>query len=241
MKLRSYQGACVVLAATMLAACDFGGNVGLENGNLTADVHYNLRTDGLVQETLDGLDALATKAKGELIKATGTSDLGLVTSQVIDKLPPDADVVFVIDTTASMLWAVESVKLAVSVSMKAQPNRNYGLVVFRDRGDSYVEKGLAPLSANLMACLSGLDSMSAWEGGDFPESVAVGIDAGLNQPWRTDKEKHMILIGDAPDHEYADSPITMDSIAQKATELGVIIHAIGVPCGDTCKTEIGAM
>jgi Mg-chelatase subunit ChlD len=163
-----------------------------------------------------------------------------VTEDLLAKLPADADVVFVIDTTGSMLWAIEGAKSAVSNAMKAAPERQYGVVIFRDRGDSYVKQTLAPLSLDIASALKGIDEMSAGEGGDYPESVAVGLDAGLNQPWRTDKEKHIILIGDAPDHEYPDDVVSMDSIAQKATELGVVIHAIGVPCGDTCKEEIGA-
>ena len=240
MKFISRHGACVFGASLMLAACNFGGSVGVENGNVTTEVHYSLNADGFVEETLDAMNDFADKCKGELIQATGSSGVGVVTVDLLGKLPADADVVFVIDTTGSMLWAIESVKLAVAEAMKAAPERQYGLVVFRDRGDSYVKQTLAPLSLNLDAALAGIDDMSAWEGGDYPESVAVGLDAGLNQSWRMDKEKHIILIGDAPDHAYPDEPISMDSIAEDAIERGVVIHSIGVPCGDTCKEEIGA-
>lgn len=239
MKLFSRQGAFVVGASFLLAACDFGGSLGIKDGQVTAEAHYNLRADGFIQETLDSMNDFADKCKGELIQATGTSDVGLLTLGVLEKLPPDADVVFVIDTTGSMLWAIESIKLACSDAMKASPDRQYGVVVFRDRGDSYVKQTLAPLSIDVNAAVKGVADASAWEGGDYPESVAVGLDAGLNQPWRPDKEKHIILIGDAPDHEYGDDPVSMDSLAVKATELGVVIHAIGLPCGDTCKEEIG--
>lgn len=240
MKLFSRHGACVIGASLMLAACNLGGSVGVDNGKVTTEVHYSLNADGFVQETLDAMSDFADKCKGELIQATGSSSVGVVTADLLAKLPADADVVFVIDTTGSMLWAIESVGLAVTEAMKAAPDRHYGVVVFRDRGDDYVVKPLAPLSMDINAALNGLDDMSAWGGGDYPESVAMGLDAGLNQPWRMDKEKHIILIGDAPDHAYPDDPVSMDSIAEDAVELGVVIHSIGVPCGDTCKEEIGA-
>lgn len=239
MKLFSRHGAIVAFASLLLAACNLGGSVGIDNNGVKAEAHYNLDVDGFVTETLDAMNDFAAKCKGELIKAT-VSGVGTATADVLAKLPADADIVFVIDTTGSMLWANESIKLAVSDAMKATPERQYGVVVFRDRGDDYVKQTLAPLSFDVNAALTGVDNADAWGGGDYPESVAVGLDEGLNQPWRAEKEKHIILIGDAPDHEYPDDVVSMDSIAQKATELGVVIHAIGVPCGDTCKGEIGA-
>lgn len=239
MKLFSRPGTCVALAALTLAACNFGGSVGVENGKVTGEVHYNLNLDGFVQEMVDSWNDFAAKCKGEVIQAA-VGGTGTATADVLAKLPADADVMFVIDTTGSMLWVADSVKLAVADAMKATPMRQYGVVVFRDRGDDYVQKTLAPLSLDVNAALGGLDKASSFGGGDYPESVAMGLDEGLNQPWRPDKQKHIILIGDAPDHEYADATITMDTVAQKATGLGVTIHAIGVPCGDTCKEEIGA-
>jgi hypothetical protein len=241
MKLFSRHSAFIFGASFLLAACDFGGNIGLENGKFTAEAHYNLRADGFVQETLDAMNDFATKCKGEVIQATASVDAGMAAKGVLEKLPADADVVFVIDTTGSMGWTIERVKTEVADAMKATPDRQYGVVIYRDRGDSYVSQTLAPLSIDVNAAIQSVGEAVAGEGGDYPESVAVGLDAGLNQPWRTDKEKHIILIGDAPDHEYPDGAVSMDSIAEKATAMGVIIHTIGVPCGDTCKGEIGAL
>jgi hypothetical protein len=239
MKRLQRLSAFVMFGMATITGCGLGGSLALDNDGLTGEFHYTLRDDGLVQETVDSLDELATKVKGELLTST-FGDVGIVTAGVLASLPPDADVVFVVDNTGSMLWAIESIQIAVAEAMEAAPDRHYGVVSYRDLGDSYIHKVQAPLSANLSLSLAGVDAMEAWEGGDFPEFVASGLDAGLNQPWREGKERHIILVGDAPDKGYTDIAVTMDSVAAKAEALGVVIHAIGVPCGDKCEEEIGA-
>ncbi|WP_437877423.1 vWA domain-containing protein [Sorangium sp. So ce513] len=231
--------ACLLLGATLVSGCSLGGSVGYKDGEVEAEYHYDLRADELVQETVDSLNDMVAKVKGEVV-AAAFGDIVGVTVGVMEALPADCDVVIVVDNTFSMVWAIAGVQLAVSQAMKSAPDRHYGVVTYRDRGDDYISKTQAPLSADLDAALDGVAAMTAWQGGDFPEFVAAGLDEALKQPWRMDKERHIILIGDAPDHAYTDDPITMAAVLDRANELGVVIHGVGLPCGDVCKEEIGA-
>lgn len=226
-----------IASLAVLAGCNLSGNLGLNgDGKVTASLDFELRADGLVQEAIDSFDSIGDAAT----TVASIDTVGTTTVQILDTLPTDCDVVFAIDTTGSMSWAIEQVQKDVVAAMKKEPNRRYAVVVYRDRDDSYVRKTLSPLDGGLDAAIAAIDSMEANEGGDYPESVAAGLDESLNQSWNPAKEKHIILIGDAPDHEYADEATPMAAIKERSKTLGVTIHAIGVPCNDVCKTEIGA-
>lgn len=227
----------IIASLAVLAGCNLSGNLGVDgNGNVTATLDFELRADGLVQEAVDSFDSIVDSAT-----SVATIDtVGATTVGILDTLPTDCDVVFAIDTTGSMSWAITQVQEDVVATMKKAPNRRYAVVVYRDRADSYIRQTLSPLDGGLDAAIAAINSMKADEGGDFPESVAAGLDESLNQSWDPAKEKHIILIGDAPDHEYPDEATPMSAIKERSKMLGVTIHAVGVPCNDVCKTEIGA-
>jgi len=235
----AFLSALALTGFAALSGCNLVGNVGLDKDGLNASLEFTLRADGFVQETLDSMSTIAEASATPVATATYT-DVGPVTVGVLDALPPDSDVVFAVDNTGSMGWAIEQVKTDVVEAMKKNPNRRYGVVVYRDRGDSFVKKTLSPLPDGLDAAVAAIESMEANEGNDFPESVAVGINEALDQPWDMAKERHIILIGDAPDHEYPDEATPMDQVLARSQTMGVTIHAVGVPCNDVCKTEIGA-
>lgn len=218
--------------------------IGLD-GKLTADengvdvkVKFHVREDGLVQETADsfGKISASTSATAYL---SGQVDLDARLSDSLGALPGDADVVFVVDTTGSMGSAIEEVSLAIEASMKTAPDRHYGVVVYRDKGDTYVSKTLGPLGPDTGAAIDAALAMEAGEGGDFPEHVAAGLDTALREsPWRADKARHIILIGDAPDHGYKDDPIQLDDVLANAVSMNVHIESIAITCSIVCKEEI---
>jgi hypothetical protein len=137
-----------------------------------------------------------------------------------------------------MLWAIEAVSEAVEDAMLVAPDRNYGVVVYRDVGDSYVSNTLGQLGPDTQAAMAAARAMKADEGGDFPEHVAAGLDTTLRESsWREGKERHIILIGDAPDHGHPEAP-RLDSVLELSNELDVRIHTVAIACGVLCKEEI---
>jgi hypothetical protein len=121
----------------------------------------------------------------------------------VPELTGAVDVVFVIDTTASMGEGLEAAKAQVReivAQVNCQhPNVRVGAVAYRDKGDAYVVKEI-PLSSDLDATASAIAELRAAGGGDIPEAVSSGLNHAVNQmPWSTDQKttKLIYLIGDA--------------------------------------------
>src|SRR5947207_7980699 len=89
---------------------------------------------------------------------------------------PRMEVVFVLDTTGSMSGMIAGAKQkiwAIANKLKSAdptPEISFGLVGYRDRGDTYVTK-VYGLSDNLDEVYTHLYAFAAEGGGDTPESV----------------------------------------------------------------------
>jgi hypothetical protein len=236
MRMKLERMACIGLGSLLLSGCMLKGGLSLTNLKLVNNFSFD--SSGLVDKTVVHLDRMKAIFDSIVVVKASFENAGTITADIVRKLPKDCDVVFVVDNTGSMGWSISKVQNSVVDAMREAPDRHYGVVTYRDIGSSYESRVAAPLAGNLEASIAAINAMEADEGGDFPEFVAAGLDAGLEQPWRADKAKHIILIGDAPDKGHK-NPITMDTVAKKAKERKVQIHAVGLPCGDTCKKELG--
>jgi len=223
------------LGAILLTGCTLKGALSLTPSSLVSGISFD--SSGLVDTTAVHLDRMKAMFDAIMVVKASFENVGTITADILHDLPKDCDVVFVVDNTGSMEWAISKVQKSVVEAMREAPDRHYGVVTYRDIGASYESRVGAPLSADMEAAIAAINAMKADEGGDFPEFVAAGLDTGLEQPWRADKAKHIILIGDAPDKGHK-NPITMDTVAKKAKERRVQIHAVGLPCGDVCKKEL---
>lgn len=152
---------------------------------------------------------------------------------------PRVEVVFCLDTTASMghllqgakqkIWAISNRIL----TGRPTPDLRVGIVAYRDRGaaEEYVTR-VFDLSSDLDAVGGQLRSLSVGGGGDLPESVNQALDEGLNKlQWSrgSDALRILFLVGDAEPHmDYPDDvkyPVT----CRRAVERGVIVNTI--QCG----------
>lgn len=147
----------------------------------------------------------------------------------------DLDVVFVLDTTGSMTGEIREVQervreLAASLA-RARPEQHirYGIVAYRDRGDTYVTLHY-DLTDDVSAAEEFLATLEAGGGGDAPESVLAAVAVALRQlSWsRSDEvERQIYLIGDAPPHlDYPDEPTPEELIAE-ARAARVVVNTIG--------------
>lgn len=147
----------------------------------------------------------------------------------------DLDVVFVIDTTGSMVGEIREVQervrqLANSLA-EARPGETlrFGVVAYRDHCDTYVtqHQDLTESVATADAFLSGL---KAEGGGDGPESVIAGIDTALHEmTWNLADgvDRRIFLIGDAPPHlDYPEDP-QPETLITRARSMGIVINTIG--------------
>ena len=140
------------------------------------------------------------------------------------------DVVLVIDTTESMQFVIQEVKVRltslVAAIQRMVPTSRVGIVVYRDQGDEYVVKW-TDLSFRTAKLRDFLSHISAAGGGDWEEAVLDGLDAAVNEmTWRKKSKRIIILVGGSPPHpEDADA---IDSVIADFRELGGSLNTIDV-------------
>lgn len=115
------------------------------------------------------------------------------------------DVVFVVDATGSMGWAIDEVKTRIADVVDwvrdLVPIARFGIVAYRDAGDPEFEVSAQPLTYSVVKLTRFLSGLSAAGGGDLGEGVLAGLRTGvLEAGWRPAGKRLMILVGDAPPH-----------------------------------------
>ena len=131
--------------------------------------------------------------------------------EVLEGENDDLDVVFAIDATGSMKNDIETLKKdlipALMEKYKTAQSVKFGLLFYRDYGDSFNYKGLPVrfygFTDDLKAFNKNLNALKiiGKEGGDIPEAVYEAIYASTEYyNWRLGVNKRIILIGDAEPH-----------------------------------------
>ena len=121
------------------------------------------------------------------------------------------DVVFAIDATGSMKNDIETLKTdlmpALLKEFSKETSVRFGLLFYRDYGDSFNYKGLPVrffgFTDNLETFDKNLKSIRivGTEGGDIPEAVYEAIYSSTEfYNWRSEANRQIILIGDAEPH-----------------------------------------
>jgi hypothetical protein len=116
------------------------------------------------------------------------------------------DVVFILDATSSMGWALDQIKERINDIVRAVrtlvPTARFGFVAYRDQGDPEFVVRVRPLTFSTANLSDFLDPLEADGGGDVEEDIGAGVDAGIEQSgWRVGARKIMIIVGDAPPRE----------------------------------------
>jgi len=154
------------------------------------------------------------------------------------------DVAFVIDATASMSDEIENVqenmlelvdKLQGEMAgreadgaLGVPPTLRIGVVFFRDRGDGLHDHlEVIPMTTNLEAVRESIRSVGARGGGDYPEDVQAGLQAGIDLEWRTgsDVMRTVYLVGDARSKKYDDAS-SLSVLAEEAKQAHIVINTI---------------
>ena len=156
---------------------------------------------------------------------------------------PRMEVVFVLDTTGSMSGMIAGAKQkiwAIANKLKSAdptPEIRFGLVGYRDRGDTYVTKVFG-LSGNLDEVYTHLYAYAAEGGGDTPESVNEALHKAVRDlQWSTDPEvlRVIFLVGDAPPHMDYQDDVKYSKSCKLANERGILINTL--QCGRLEGTE----
>ena len=167
-------------------------------------------------------------------------DINKILEDITDK--DNLDVVFAIDATGSMKndLAVLKKDLMPSLldSFKDAPNARFGLLFYRDYGDSFSFRELPvkmfDFTTNLNTFTKNLNSIKiiGKEGGDIPEAVYEAIYASSEfYKWRPGVSKLIILIGDAEPHPTprGTKKYSKDYVMLVASQRGIQLKTILLP------------
>lgn len=143
------------------------------------------------------------------------------------------DVVFVLDTTASMGDEIERIKqtideIRLQISQaEPRPDVRFGMVLYRDQGDEDPIQ-VVPLTADAPRFWAALSRVEAGGGGDTPEDVQSALEALVTRlAWRSEGVRLAFLIGDAPPHFDYGQTYTYQSASAEAARRGIKIATIG--------------
>jgi hypothetical protein len=114
------------------------------------------------------------------------------------------DVMFVIDATGSMDWAIDEVRTRIVDIVDSVrsliPVARFGVVAYRDVDDPEFLTRSQPLTFSLVKLSRFLDALEARGGGSWQEAVTQGMEVAANANWRPGAKRVVIIIGDAPPH-----------------------------------------
>ncbi len=143
------------------------------------------------------------------------------------------DIVFVMDTTGSMGEEIRKLKNTIDLihlnvsSFSSKPDVRFGMVLYKDKNDSYVTK-VIPLTSDLDSFKQDLDRVEASGGGDGPEDLQSALKDTLQSiHWRENGIKLGFIITDATAHLDYGQSYTYVKACRNAREQGIKLFSIG--------------
>lgn len=147
--------------------------------------------------------------------------------------PIPLDIVFILDTTGSMGEEIKRLKQTIELinlnlsSVTPAPAIRFGMVLYKDRSDSYDTK-VIPFTSDLKTFQTELYKVTAGGGGDTPEDLEAALDKALNTlSWNDSGIRLGFIITDAPPKYYDNQPFTYSRAAMAAKEKGIKLFSVG--------------
>jgi hypothetical protein len=205
---------------------------------LTQEELPGLPDDNYMKDASDAYGEIADVTGGRLHRSTGPADIVPIITGILlpergdgtDYPEGGIDVVFCIDTTASMKNDIEALKkeLAAALETLRYSDFRVGIVLYKDYFDDYVTK-ILPFTGDMKVFQRNIDSIRVSGGRDIPEAVHEAIyEAASSFPWAAG-QRRIILMGDAPPHPRPRGKITKEMAYGAATERGITVDTIILP------------
>lgn len=117
------------------------------------------------------------------------------------------DIVFLVDATGSMDWAIAEVRQRIGDIVDAVrslvPLARFSVVAYRDHDDPEFVTSMQPLTFSLTKLGRFLDALEAKGGGSWQEAITEGMEVAMRGAgWRPGAKQVVVIIGDAPTHEH---------------------------------------
>ncbi|MFG2052423.1 VWA domain-containing protein [Micromonospora sp. NPDC048930] len=145
-------------------------------------------------------------------------------------IPPNPDVVLLVDTTGSMGPAIANVRTNLQQVIDnvrgAQPSAQFAVASYRDEGDgAELFRVRQNLTGDATALQDAVNGLVAGGGGDTPEAWVNGLfqvsEGGI--AYRSGSSRIVVLVGDAPSHDpSAGHTLTQATAALQADDARVL-------------------
>ncbi|UER68017.1 vWA domain-containing protein [Borrelia sp. BU AG58] len=187
------------------------------------------QTEGRV--ALDGLREAFLRFSDDVIIADKGMDTIEKIKDILERSEDslaELDLVFVIDATESMKSHIEILKehLFEIVEPQLEKFKSYrvGLVFYKDYLEDFLTRSF---DFNTKEYLNNiLKYVNVGGGGDYPEAVFEGINAAVTQfDWKAEN-RLIIVLGDAPPHEYPRGPIVYEAVIDSAKRKDIAVYGI---------------
>jgi len=143
----------------------------------------------------------------------------------------DLEMVLAIDATNSMMPMIDQVKADVDGLIlflsDVSSTMRLGLLAYRDTDNPGKLVEGHPLSTDLESLRNFLFGLQTPGGATYPESVLSGLHGCRQFEWSEHAEREIIIIGDAPPHDYDKSEVR--SLLEWFQGQGFTVHAVHVP------------
>ncbi|GMO48563.1 MAG: VWA domain-containing protein [Termitinemataceae bacterium] len=189
--------------------------------------------DLYMKDTIAAFSEIADVSGGDTLYSVGPDDIiDTIASVLYRNKGAKLDLVFCIDTTASMKNDLETLR-AKLVNMIKEMIPSYrslriGFVFYKDYGDSYVTQHF-DFTEDMNVVQRTLNYVRAGGGKDIPEAVYEALYDSINKfAWSAPMRK-IILIGDAPPHPRQRGKVSRDMVIVGAAQRGISIDTIILP------------
>lgn len=187
-----------------------------------------VRDDIVKTEAIDSIKNIVEAFNGSSDYVKDANELSSKIKNTVMKHKTDSiDLVIVLDTTASMLPYINSIKSDIlNISEEIFKNYKYariGFVIYRDIGDSYITKKVDFLD-NAEDIANQIKRFSAHGGGDKAEPMYEAIDRALKVFNFEAQTKLILVVTDAPAKYIGFA--TLESTSALAKDKGVILEVI---------------
>jgi len=183
------------------------------------------------QNAVDSFREIARQGRGNFIFST-PDDLVEDIHSILENIRGNADIVILLDTTASMQMEIRALRTSL-IPMLRDITQSFnewriGLVSFKDYGYDYVNRTF-PFTNDFNVLQRTLNTLIARGGGDIPEAVYEAIYEGaVSFPWEAEN-RIMILIGDAPPHPRQRGRVSREMAENAVSERNIRLSAIILP------------
>ncbi|MDR2803335.1 MAG: VWA domain-containing protein [Treponema sp.] len=200
---------------------------------ITQEELVGLPEDNFMKDASDAYQEIAASTGGQAYRSIGPADIVTTIESILLKGQGITfDLVFCIDTTASMKNDIEALKKELGIILDNMENRfrsfRVGIVLYRDYFDDYVTK-VVPFTNDMEIFQKNVNGIRANGGRDIPEAIHEALYEAVTKFQWMAAERQIILIGDAPPHPRPRGKIGKETVYRAALDRNIKIDTILLP------------